>query len=142
MKVLIDTCVIIDLLQKRDPFFDDAHMIFLAVANNQFEGTISAKSVTDIYYLMHRFLHDDSKTRKALETLFKLVKILDTTELDCKKALLSPISDYEDGLMIETAERTGMDAIITRNIKDYTKSKVQIFSPNDFLKMLNDLGEE
>lgn len=142
MKVLIDTCVVIDLLQKREPFFDDAHMTFLAAANHQFEGAISAKSVTDIYYLMHRFLHDDSKSRKALETIFKLVKVLDTTELDCKKALLSPVSDYEDALMIETADRAGMDAVVTRNIKDYSKLKVQVYAPGDFLTMLYEPKEE
>lgn len=85
MKVLIDTCVVIDLLQKREPFFDDAHMTFLAAANHQFEGAISAKSVTDIYYLMHRFLHDDSKSRKALERSLNWSKCLIQQNLIAKK---------------------------------------------------------
>ena len=49
MKALVDTCVIIDLLQKREPFFKEAHLTFLAAAGNQFDGAISAKSITDIY---------------------------------------------------------------------------------------------
>ena len=137
MKALLDTCIVIDLLQKREPFFDDAHMTFLAAANNQFEGYISAKSVSDIYYLMHHYLHDDTQTRIALDALFKLFSILDTTELDCKKALISPLSDYEDAMMVETALRTGVDCIVTRNVKDYARSQVNVLSPNDFLKTLN-----
>ena len=136
MRALIDTCIIIDLLQKREPFFDDAHLTFLSAANNRFEGAITAKSVTDIYYLMHRFFHDDVPTRKALDTLFKLFTVLDTTGLDCKKALLSPVSDYEDALMIETAVNSGMDAIITRNIKDYSKSPIPVYAPANFLATL------
>ena len=136
MKALIDTCVIIDLLQKREPFFDDAYLVFLSAANNRFEGAISAKSVTDIYYLMHRFFHDDTKSRTALDTLFKLLNVLDTTGLDCRKALLSPVSDYEDALMIETAKSFGMDCIITRNERDYSKSPLPVYAPAVFLKTL------
>ena len=33
MKVLIDTCVVIDFLQKREPFADDALRIFRAAAS-------------------------------------------------------------------------------------------------------------
>ena len=115
MKVLLDTCVIIDVLQKREPFFKDSHLVFLAAANCRFEGAITASSVTDIYYLMHRYLHDDPKSRQAIATLFKLFSVLDTTELDCRKALLSPVSDFEDALMVETACRSGCDCIVTRN---------------------------
>jgi len=143
MRALIDTCIVIDLLQKREPYFDDAHKVFLALANRQFEGYISAKAVADIHYLMHHFLHDEKKTRKALETIFKLLPVLDTTEMDCKKALLSPVSDYEDAIMSETALRAEVDRIITRNLKDYTQSQVQAIAPNDFLKAITALnGEE
>ena len=136
MKVLIDTCIIVDFLQKRELFFRNSHLIFLAVANYDFEGYITAKSVADIYYIMHHFFHDNNKTRAALEKIFKLFGVLDTTELDCKKALLSPISDYEDALMVETAIRNKLDGIVTRNTDDYLKSPITIFSPDEFLKIL------
>ena len=62
--------------------------------------------------------------------------MLDTTELDCKKALLSSLSDYEDALMVETSVRNKLDCIVTRNISDYIKSPIKIFSPDEFLKQL------
>ena len=135
MKALIDTCVVIDLLQKREPFFDDAYRVFICAACDRFEGAVSAKSVTDIYYIMHRFFHDDARSRKALETLFKLFSVLDTTGLDCRKALLSPAADYEDALMIETAVSFGMDCIITRNERDYSTSPLPVYSPSGFLNI-------
>lgn len=70
MRVLVDTCVIIDALQSRIPFAEAAQKIFIYSANEQFEGFITAKSVTDIYYLTHRLTHDDKETRKILSKLF------------------------------------------------------------------------
>ncbi|MBQ3643820.1 MAG: PIN domain-containing protein [Candidatus Riflebacteria bacterium] len=136
MRVLIDTCIIVDFLQKREPFFKNSHIIFLAVANYSFDGYITAKSVADIYYIMHHYFHDNNKTRIEIEKLFKLFGVLDTTEFDCKKALLSPISDYEDALMVETSVRNNLDCIVTRNASDYLKSPIKTYSPTEFLKLL------
>ena len=136
MRVLIDTCIIVDFLQKREPSFKNSHIIFLAVANYSFDGYITAKSVADIYYIMHHYFHDNNKTRIEIEKLFKLFGVLDTTEFDCKKALLSPISDYEDALMVETSVRNNLDCIVTRNAFDYLKSPIKTYSPTEFLKLL------
>ena len=136
MRVLIDTCIIIDALQSRVPFAEAAQKIFLASANKKFEGYITAKSVTDIYYLTHRLTHSDMETRKILSKLFMLFYLLDTTSLDCRKAISSEMNDYEDAIMVETAVRSGMDCIVTRNIKDYTKAAVNVLDPLAFLKLL------
>ncbi len=136
MRVLVDTCVIIDALQSRVPFAEAAQKLFIYSANKQFESYITAKSVTDIYYLIHRLTHSDAETRKILSKLFILFHLLDTTSLDCRKAISSEISDYEDAVMVETAIRSEMDCIVTRNTKDYTKSSVNVYDPSTFLKLL------
>ena len=136
MRVLIDTCVIIDALQARIPFAKAAQKIFIYSANQQFDGYITAKSVTDIYYLTHRLTHSDAETRKILSKLFTLFHVLDTASLDCRKAITSEISDYEDAIMVETAIRSDMDCIVTRNVKDYAKSSVLVYEPSAFLSIL------
>lgn len=136
MRVLVDTCVIIDALQSRVPFAEDAQRIFLYSANKRFEGYITAKSATDIYYLTHRLAHNDAETRKILSKLFTLFHLLDTTSLDCRKAISSEIADYEDAIMVETAIRSEMDCVVTRNVKDYVKSSVKVYKPSEFLKLL------
>ena len=135
MKLLIDTCVIIDALQKREPFYINAEKIFLEIAQNKYEGFITAKSITDIYYLTRRNVHSDKETRKIISKLLTLFNIVDTTELDIKKALISDVPDYEDAVMIETAKRTKMNAIITRNLKDYTVSSIPVCLPEDIDKL-------
>ncbi len=136
MRVLIDTCIIIDALQGRQPFAPASQKIFLAAANRECIACITAKSVTDIYYLTHRQTHSDEQTRNILKKLFSLFDVLDTFALDCINAVSSQMSDYEDAIMSETALRNSVDYIVTRNTKDYSKSKVPVVSPFDFLAML------
>lgn len=142
MRALLDTCVVIDAMQSREPFAKDAQMIFLAAANNQFIGCITAKSATDIYYLMHRHTHDDKASRDVLNRLFTLFDVLDTAGLDCRRAIPSPVMDFEDAVMIETAKRTELDCIITRNVRDYTKTDIPVYPPDVFLGKLESFAEE
>ena len=67
---------------------------------------------------------------------FSLFDVLDTAARDCKKAISSSVTDYEDAVMIETAVRNGLEYIVTRNRKDYKASPVPVLSPNAFLQML------
>ena len=48
------------------------------------------------------------------------------------------MTDYEDALLDEIAERSGMDYIITRNINDFSGSQVRALAPEEFLLFLND----
>ena len=134
MRALIDTCIIIDALQSRLPFKDNAQEIFLLAANRQFEGFITAKASTDIYYLTHKYSHSDKETRKVLSGLYRLFDLLDTAGIDCRKAISSEMADFEDAVMVETALRCGMDCIITRNVIDYEKSQIEIYQPDEFLE--------
>ena len=61
MRAVIDTCVIMDAIQNREPFAEDAKAIFRAAANKWFAACITAKSVTDIYYypLLYNKLFSD-----------------------------------------------------------------------------------
>ena len=142
MRALIDTCVIVDALQSRTPFCKAAEGVFLAAANRRFDGFLSAKSVADIYYLTHRATHSDGETRKLLGKLFTLFDLLDTTGMDCRRALSSDIADYEDAVMAESALRGEIDCIVTRNLKDYRASPVRTVSPEAFLESIAIVPEE
>lgn len=66
MRALIDACVVIDALQKRETFWQDAEKIFIAAGIGKFSGCISAKSITDIHYLMRKNIHSEEKTGRLL----------------------------------------------------------------------------
>ena len=136
MKALIDTCVIVDILQKREPFCQPAMDILLAVANRKCTGILTAKSITDIYYILRRSIHSEEEARKLIHILFALFEVKDTFSADCELALDSSMRDYEDAVMAQTASRVGADCIVTRNLKDYKLSSLPAFSPEQFLAEL------
>lgn len=136
MKALIDTCVIIDYLQSREPFFDDGLNLAIGAANREYEAYITASSMTDIYYLIHRNTHNDTSTRVIINNLTVLFGLTDTYAEDCINAIHSNMTDYEDAVMIETAVRTGMDCIVTRNTKDYQNSSIPAKTPSEFLMLM------
>ena len=66
-----------------------------------------------------------------------LFDLLDTAGIDCRKAISSGMSDFEDAVMVETALRCGMDCIVTRNVKDYEKSLINVYQPDEFLEFFH-----
>ncbi len=68
---------------------------------------------------------------------YQLFGILDVTADDCQNALLSDIKDYEDAVISCCAKRNQMDNIVTRNIRDYEKSKVKALLPDELIKLVS-----
>ena len=97
------------------------------------EGSITANQLTDLHYLIHREIHNNSLANNILKQLTRTIKIIDTTSDDCRRALVSGRNDFEDALEIESAIREDMDYIITRNTKDFVDSLVQICTPEQFV---------
>ncbi len=133
MSILIDTNVILDAVAKRPPFNESAEKILFLIAKNKVDASITANTVTDIYYLTRKHLKNIEETKILLLKLFTLFQIIDVTGADCEKALELNMSDYEDALIAICAKRTKMDYIITRNIKDFANSPVPPITPDDFI---------
>ncbi len=135
MNVLIDTNVILDAVAKRPPFNENAEKIFYLVAKENVTASITANSVTDIYYLIRKRLKNPEEAKLVLLKLFSLFQIIDVTRADCERALELKISDYEDALVVTCAERAKMDYIITRNMKDFSNPPVPSTTPENFITM-------
>jgi predicted nucleic acid-binding protein len=54
MRVLIDTNVVLDFLQDREPFSEDAAKLFEKIDAGEVEGFIAAITVTNIYYIVRK----------------------------------------------------------------------------------------
>lgn len=134
MKALIDTNIVIDALQHRKGFAEDAEFIMLQAY--EYDGYIAATSATDIYYLQHRYYHDKTKAIDSLKKVFKLYSIVDIKENDCHNALRSGMSDYEDAILAESAKRNDLDCIVTRNTRDFKDSGIKTYTPVEFLRLL------
>jgi predicted nucleic acid-binding protein len=132
MKVLIDTNVIIDYLDDRLPFADFAEKLFDLCEQGKLIGSLTASSVTDIYYIMRKIIGRE-KTLECLKLLFSVFEVADVGKGDLLKAMSSTVTDFEDASMSVCAKRVKAEYIITRNADDYHDSPVAPISPQDFL---------
>ena len=138
MRIYIDTNVIIDLLAKREPFYQDAYDLFLQIAErNDLIAYTSVKSIMDINYILNRYFHDRLESGRHIVELIKLLYVADSTDIDLLKSFSGTSNNLEDNLIIETAFRLDLDYIITGNLKDFRNSKVPAISPSDCLKVLS-----
>ena len=136
MKILFDTNIIIDYLQKRNNY-DSAHELIIRASKKEFSAYITAKSYADIHYLVKHNTHDEKNTRNTLNTLAKVFRLIDTTENDCIFALASKINDYEDAIMDESGYRAGVDYIVSGNYKDFKEAKCKVLKQSEMIEVLN-----
>lgn len=136
MKILIDTNVILDIFQKREPFFPDSYQALHKAIEAESECLVSASSATDIFYMLRKFLKSASQAKERIEQLSQIVTFADVQGMDIQTALMRTMPDFEDAVVDAVAERNGASYILTRNIKDFTGSAVPAVTPADFLKQL------
>ena len=137
MRAIIDTNVVLDYILNRKGFYEDAEKIMELIKEERIDGSITVKSLTDIHYVIKNATNNEQKTREIIKDVLILLRLLDSKSSDAINALFSPINDYEDALLHETAINFDADYIITRNIKDFQKSKIKILSPKQAIKQLN-----
>lgn len=132
MKVLIDTNIILDVLCKRPDFYADSAKIFKLCEVKKISGVISALSIPNIMYILRKEL-DADKTREILDSLMLIFSVADLKADDLKKAADMRFKDYEDAIQSACATRIKANYIVTRNIKDFSESKVTAIKPAELL---------
>jgi len=134
--ILLDTNIIMDALQERQPFDIDAKEILLRAQNAEFACYFTANAVTDIFYLYTK-ARDLKSARQVLGFLLATYKIVSVTHEDCINAMDIPIDDFEDALVSSCAKKIKADYIISRDEKFLSgNSPVKVIDTKDFLQML------
>lgn len=134
-KLFVDSDVVIDFFTDREPYVNPASELFELNEQGSIKLYLSAISINNIYYIARKFL-GHKKTLEVIEALTEMTEIIGTTRSEIIQALKNDFSDYEDSVQYSSAITIkSLDAIITRNIKDYKNSSVAVMTPLNFLKM-------
>lgn len=104
----------------------------------EIEGWICGTTVTTIFYLLAKGL-SRHKARNNVRKLLKIFNVSTISRVVLEDALASNFKDYEDGVLYQSAIHANLEGIITRNQKDFTESKIPVYSPVEFLEVLNSL---
>lgn len=133
MNVIFDTNVVLDVLTGREPFSGASTEAIAIAGDKGCNVAITANTVTDLYFLLRKHFSDGAKARNTLLRLVKSIIVLDTTRELCLLAFDSPVSDFEDAVLVESAIRWGADCIVTRNSGDFSASPIKALIPEDFI---------
>jgi predicted nucleic acid-binding protein len=135
MKVLIDANVILDVLLNRSPWVADSQAVWEANHQQQIQGQIVATSVTNLFYIARKLVGQPLALQGVRDRLaaFDVIPVNQTILHD---ATALPGSDFEDNVTIRCAVVSGTEAIVTRNLADFSDSPVPAFWPAELLSRL------
>ena len=129
MRITLDTNIIIDILQRREPYFEDSYLVLRNALENGDLCMMPISAMTDVAYIMRK----SPNIKERLIDIAGMVKLTDVTGFDFDEAVNSEMQDFEDALLTANARRNRADCIVTRNIDDFAKSSVRVVSPGEFL---------
>ncbi len=135
-KLLVDTNIIIDLLAKRELFYEPAAQLFSLADQKKVELYVSSLSFANAHYILNCELAE-SKVREILRRLKVLVKVISFDLKVLDMSLNSDFKDFEDAIQYYSAIESDIDIIITRNLKDFKKYKLPVMTGQQFIKMNN-----
>ncbi len=133
MKIVFDTNVILDVLGRRMPFAPASTEAMAVVEREGIAGALTANTITDLYFLLQKRHMKPDAIKDALVNLMDALEVLDTTGELCLRAFRSPVADFEDAVLVESAKRWSADCIVTRNVRDYSASPVAAITPEELL---------
>ena len=137
LSILIDINILLDVLQKREHFYETSAGLLAAVETGQVEGYIAAHSITTLFYLIQKG-RSASDARAMITNLLQILNILTVDQGTIEQALNLDYRDFEDAVQMISAVQNKIDYLITRNVKDYQPALLPVIQPVDFLSMLSE----
>ena len=137
MTVLIDTNVVLDVLLKRHPFYENSFVISQLANLKRITGYVSASAVTDIFYISAKKLGKKA-AKEAIKQLLQIYYPATVTDEDIYHALDLTWDDFEDSVQFTVGEGLSADYIVTRNTQDFSSGHIPVVTPEAFLQIIAD----
>jgi predicted nucleic acid-binding protein len=131
--VFIDSDIILDLLCKRDPYYEFAAAVFTLGDYNKIELVTTPVVFANVFYILRKILGIE-KAKEYLRKMRIMVGVIAVNEKVIDLALNSSFSDFEDGLQYFSARENGIEILLTRNTKDYKEKDIIIQTPEEYIK--------
>ena len=136
MRVLVDTNIILDVILNREPFVEEASALLESIALGEIEGYVAATTLTNIFYIVRRATRSLERAKQALSDTLTLMEICTVDKSILESAFASNLNDFEDAVQIACALANNVDAIITRDAKDFADAPVSMLSAGKLLNTL------
>ena len=135
MKLLIDANILLDVLQNRENFVRASSMVWKLCETEQAKGYISALTFANLVYIMRKEM-DAQRIEEVLHMLSLIFEFAELNDSDLFRAAALQWPDFEDAVQSVPAERIHALHIITSIVRDFSRSKVIAFTPDELLARL------
>lgn len=136
MKILLDTNIVLDLLMDRMPYADAAADLFSRVEDGTVIGYLCGTTITTVFYLASRTI-GAVRAREEIGKLLSLFEVAPVNRNVLESALDVDFQDFEDAVIHESACHVGADAIVTRNRKDFSTSRIAVYSSEEMARIMS-----
>ena len=136
--ILIDLNILLDVLQKREPFYENSASVLALIESDIVNGYISAHSVTTLYYLFQKG-RSSADAKAAITNLLQFLIVAPINQETIEQALNLEIKDFEDAVQMIAAIQCKVDCLVTRNTKDYQTILLPVMEPVEFLNSISNL---
>lgn len=134
----IDTNVILNILRKDDPFLHKKGSLefFKCVMEKRMELAVSAITVTELF--RKPFKNKSIEEQECVDAFLHFIKA-QTIPIEYDSAvesarLIEEIStNFADALIAASMLFGGIKIFVTRNVKDYVRTGLEIMTPEEFL---------
>lgn len=130
MRVLIDTNVVLDFLQEREPFVENAARLFERIDAGEIEEFIAATTITNIYYIIRR-VAERVVAQDAITQVLSDLNICAVNLEVLEQALMLNFEDFEDAVQYACAVMHNVDAIVTRDASGFINAEIPVVLPED-----------
>ena len=125
--VFVDTDIVLDLLARREPFYDAAAQLFSHAESGTISLSVSSLTFANLFYILRK--HVSAKhAQEVLRNFKQLVTVLPVDDTVIEQALKAGFTDFEDAIQYYSALNAGCSALLTRNGRHYRKSTISIFT--------------
>ena len=136
IKVFFDTNVVIDAFTLRDMNYRDSYHLMMLVIDGKIKGYICSKQITDIYYILRKYISDDVKRKSITQDISQVFEMLPLLPADIKLSFNTEIDDYEDAVLATIAKTNCINFFVTQNVEDYKNSSVYAITPTELYNFL------
>jgi predicted nucleic acid-binding protein len=133
-RLFLETNIVVDVLERREPFCHDAVRLFTMAYNKQVQLVVSPLTYSTTSFLLRK--QGPEGVRNLLSNFRQLSRVATTNERTVDDSLASQFKDFEDAMQYYTAVKAKADIIITRNGKDFSASKLPVMTATEYLASL------
>ena len=134
LKLFLDTNVVIDVIARREPFFEDSYEVLFLCEKGAADGFVSAITFCTVSCVLRKFSTADT-LRRQIRDLRNTLPPIDLAASMLDKDIASTINDFEDAVQFYSAVYMDADYIITRNAKVFPQDGIPVLSPTAFLQL-------